>query len=122
MHAQHSLAEWLTYIEGQHPKNIALGLDRVRTVWANLGAPAPAQQVISIAGTNGKGSSVAILQAILQAAGYRVGAYTSPHLLTYNERVNIAGCSASDEVLCEAFAQIEQARGTVPLTYFEYGT
>ena len=122
MHVLNSLNEWLAYIDSQHPKNIALGLERVREVWANLGAPSLAQRVISIAGTNGKGSSVALLQAILQAAGYRVGAYTSPHLLEYNERVNIAGCSASDEALCDAFAQIEQARGTLPLTYFEYGT
>jgi dihydrofolate synthase/folylpolyglutamate synthase len=117
-----SLADWLTYISGQHPKNIALGLDRVRTVWNNLGAPAPAQRVVSVAGTNGKGSSVAILQAILQSAGYRVGAYTSPHVLEYNERVNIDGSPVNDENLCEAFAQIEAARGTTPLTYFEYGT
>lgn len=106
MRALNSLTDWLTYIEDQHPKNIALGLDRVREVWNNLGAPVLAQRVISIAGTNGKGSSVALLQAMFQAAGYRVGAYTSPHLLDYNERVNIAGNFVSDEDLCTALSLI----------------
>ncbi len=116
------LTGWLAYIAAQHPQNIELGLTRVRQVWQALGTPAPARQVITIAGTNGKGSSVALLQAILQAAGYRVGAYTSPHLLRYNERVAILGQPVTDAALCAAFAAVEQARDATPLTYFEYGT
>ena len=117
-----TLAEWLTYIAQQHPKSIDLGLDRVRQVWVNLGTPVPARHVITVAGTNGKGSCIALLQAILQAAGYRVGAYTSPHLLCFNERIVMDGVPVTDAALCQAFAQVEQARGTVVLTYFEYST
>src|SRR5690606_13170384 len=82
----------------------------------------PAPLVIAVAGTNGKGSTVAMLEAIFRAAGYRVGTYTSPHILVFNERVHIAGAMASDEVLCEAFERIVAARQDVPLTYFEYTT
>jgi dihydrofolate synthase / folylpolyglutamate synthase len=116
-----SLAGWLEYIESQHPQAIALGLDRVAEVLANLkseiGCP-----VLTVGGTNGKGSTCAMLEAILSAAGYRTGLYTSPHLLRYNERVRIAGREADDESLAEAFAAVELARGSVPLTYFEFGT
>lgn len=121
-----SLAEWLAYQEGVHPRSIELGLDRVREVWRRMGAVAPARRVITVGGTNGKGSTVALLEAMLRAAGRRVGAYTSPHLLRYNERVRIAGRDASDEELIAAFERIEAARDragqAVPLTYFEYGT
>ncbi|MEL6749560.1 MAG: bifunctional tetrahydrofolate synthase/dihydrofolate synthase [Pseudomonadota bacterium] len=116
------LSGWLAYISAQHPQNVELGLSRVRQVWQALGASVPARQVITVAGTNGKGSCVALLQAILQAAGYRVGAYTSPHLLHYNERTVIADQSATDEALCAAFTAVEQARKGIPLTYFEYST
>ena len=82
----------------------------------------PSYAVITVGGTNGKGSTVAMLDAILRAAGYRVGAYTSPHLVRYNERVRIDGAEVSDDQLCRAFERIEQARGATPLTYFEFGT
>lgn len=116
-----SLADWLAYIERQHPQAIALGLERVREVFSAMGTGFSCP-VITVAGTNGKGSTCAMLASILQAAGYRTGLYTSPHLLRYNERVNIAGREADDGELCEAFAAVESARGSVPLTYFEFGT
>jgi dihydrofolate synthase/folylpolyglutamate synthase len=116
-----SLEDWLRYIEQQHPKTIALGLERVSRVLQQLkiGLPFP---VITVGGTNGKGSTCAMLEAILRCGGYRAGLYTSPHLLRYNERVRIAGAEAADEALAESFAQVERARGQVPLTYFEFGT
>ena len=117
-----SLAEWLDYQQAVHPRGIELGLDRVREVWERLGAPAPAPVVITVAGTNGKGSTVAFLDAMLAASGVRVGCYTSPHLLRYNERVRIAGREAADADLVAAFERIDAARGATPLTYFEFGT
>ncbi|GAA0705898.1 bifunctional tetrahydrofolate synthase/dihydrofolate synthase [Dokdonella soli] len=117
-----TLADWLDHQQRVHPRAIALGLDRVREVWQRLGAPAPAPVVITIGGTNGKGSTVAFLDAMLTASGKRVGAYTSPHLLRYNERVRIAGRDADDVALIDAFTRIEAARGDIELTYFEYGT
>ncbi|NCT68937.1 MAG: bifunctional tetrahydrofolate synthase/dihydrofolate synthase [Rhodanobacteraceae bacterium] len=122
-----SLADWLDYQQRTHPRAIELGLERVREVWRRLGAPAPAPVVITVGGTNGKGSTVAFLEAMLGAAGKRVGAYTSPHLLRYNERVRVAGVEADDAALVDAFARIEAARGAdsiqpIPLTYFEFGT
>lgn len=117
-----TLAEWLDYQQRVHPRAIELGLERVRAVWQRLAAPQPAPVVISVGGTNGKGSTVAFLQAMLVASGKRVGAYTSPHLLRYNERVHIAGRDADDAELCAMFARIEAARGDVALTYFEFGT
>ena len=116
-----SLADWLAFIERQHPATIALGLERVAQVHARLGL-AMAAPVITVGGTNGKGSTCAMLEAILRAAGYRTGLYMSPHLLRYNERVRLRGAEAGDEALCEALAQVEAARAGVPLTYFEYGT
>jgi dihydrofolate synthase/folylpolyglutamate synthase len=117
-----SLTEWLEYQQRQHPRAIALGLERVGAVAQRLGLARPAPVVISVAGTNGKGSTVAFLEAILRAAGLRVGAYTSPHLLRYNERLRIDGADIDDGALVEAFDRIEAARGDTPLTYFEYGT
>lgn len=117
-----TLDDWLDHLSLTHPADIELGLERVAAVWRALGAPTPALHVVTVAGTNGKGSSVAFLEAILGAAGYRVGAYTSPHLLCYNERVRIEGMPVPDAILCEAFERIEQARGDTPLTYFEFGT
>ena len=117
-----SLAEWLAYIERQHPKSIDMGLERVRAVATRLGLKRPAKKTITVGGTNGKGSTVAFIEAIARAAGWRVGAYTSPHLLAYNERVRIDGRDVDDAALVDAFAAVEAARGDTPLTYFEYGT
>ncbi len=116
-----TLAAWLAHIEACHPEEIELGLERVAAVHAALALPVPAC-TITVAGTNGKGSTVAFLEAILGAAGFRTGAYTSPHLLDFNERVRIAGRPVDDATLCAAFARVEAARGAVPLTYFEYAT
>lgn len=117
-----NLEEWLDYQQRIHPKEIALGLDRVSSVAARLGLQRPARHVITIGGTNGKGSTVAFVEAIARAAGHRVGAYTSPHLLRYNERVRIEGADAGDAAIVAAFERIEAARGDTPLTYFEFGT
>ena len=117
-----TLAEWLAYQEQVHPHSIELGLERVRGVWQRMGAPAPARKVITVGGTNGKGSTVALLEAMAQGAGLRVGAFTSPHLLAYNERIRMAGVDADDAALVASFERIEAARGDTPLTYFEYGT
>lgn len=116
-----SLAGWLTYIEAQHPKSIAMGLDRVGEVWRRLQVKLDFP-VITVGGTNGKGSTCAMLEAIYQAADYRVACYTSPHILRYNERVRINGVEADDAALCEAFLAVESARREISLTYFEFGT
>lgn len=117
------LDEWLDWQSRLHLKNIDLGLERVSRVWKSLhpdsGFPAT---VITVAGTNGKGSSVAMLEAILLAAGYRVGCYTSPHLVHYNERIRLDGKEVTDELICEAFERIDRARDQLSLTYFEFGT
>jgi dihydrofolate synthase/folylpolyglutamate synthase len=116
-----SLSDWLEYIDKQHPSAIALGLERVAEVYGRLNAGL-ACPVITVGGTNGKGSTCAMLGSILRAAGHRTGLYTSPHLVRYNERVRIAGVEADDALLCAGFEAVEKARGAVPLTYFEYGT
>jgi dihydrofolate synthase/folylpolyglutamate synthase len=116
-----TLDEWLGHVERQHPKAIALGLDRVCAVLGRLGLSMGCP-VFTVGGTNGKGSTSAMLEGILRAGGYRTGLYTSPHLQRYNERVRICGREAGDAALCEAFEAVEAARGPVPLTYFEYGT
>jgi dihydrofolate synthase/folylpolyglutamate synthase len=116
-----SLAEWLDYIERIHPKSIQLGLERVAKARDSLGRSTPAV-LVTVAGTNGKGSTCAMLESILLAAGYKVGLYTSPHLLRYNERVRLGGIPASDARLCAAFEAVERSRGGVTLTYFEFGT
>jgi len=117
-----TLADWLEFIERQHPKSIALGLERVRDVATRMGLGRPARKVITVAGTNGKGSTVAFIEAIARANGWRVGAYTSPHLLRYNERVRVDGNDATDDALVAGFEAVEAERGDIPLTYFEYGT
>ncbi len=121
-----SLADWLQYIEQQHPQAIALGLERAAVVRDRLGLASGTSQsgcpLIIVGGTNGKGSACAMLEAILRAAGYRTGLYSSPHLARYNERVRVAGVEASDGALAESFAAVEAARDGVPLTYFEFGT
>ena len=116
-----TLAQWLGYLEQLHPQAIAMGLDRVAHVARELKLT-PDFAILTVGGTNGKGSCCAMLEAILLHAGYRVGCYTSPHLLRYNERVHIGGREVDDEVLCRAFARIEAARGATSLTYFEFGT
>jgi dihydrofolate synthase/folylpolyglutamate synthase len=116
-----TLVQWLEFVERQHPKSIALGLERAAAVWARMGLRITAP-VITVAGTNGKGSTCAMLESILRWGGYRTGLYTSPHLVQYNERVRIAGAEASDELLAASFEAVEAARGDTPLTYFEYGT
>jgi len=117
-----NLAGWLDYQQRTHPQAIAMGLERVRAVAERLGLGRPGRFVITVAGTNGKGSTVAFIEAIARAAGWKVGAFTSPHLLRYNERVRVDGEEASDQLLCDAFEAIEDARGEIPLTYFEFGT
>ena len=117
-----SLENWLKWQETLHPKAIDLGLERVSQVLQRLHAQSPPFTVITVGGTNGKGSSVALLESIFALAGYRVGAYTSPHLLRYNERIRIAGREASDEAICQAFERVDSARGEISLTYFEFGT
>lgn len=112
---------WLAHIERLHPSTIAMGLERVARVRDAL-ALRQTCPVIIVGGTNGKGSTCAMLEAILLAAGYRVGCYTSPHLLRYNERVRINGAEAPDEALCAGFAAVEAARSDTALTYFEFGT
>ncbi len=115
------LDDWLARLERLHPAAIELGLERVRTVRDAMGL-APAFPVIVVGGTNGKGSTCAYLEAILGAAGYKTGLYTSPHLLRYNERVRIAGVEATDRDLVAAFERVDAARGGTTLTYFEFGT
>ncbi len=140
MLGKHSaLSDWLVYLETKHPKAIELGLERVAIVKQRLGLK-PTFPIIVVGGTNGKGSVCAMLESMLHAAGYRVGCYTSPHLLDYNERVRIGQRQASDAELCAAFERVEQARAGSPLqkidarlrgndelseislTYFEFGT
>lgn len=116
------LSGWLARIEACHPAEIELGLDRLQQVAQRLPLDLESTCKIVIAGTNGKGSTLAMLDAILSRAGYTTGSYTSPHFLRYNERVCISGQPVDDVTLCEAFELIEQARGATPLTYFEYGT
>lgn len=118
---QRDLAAWLGYIEALHPKSIAMGLERVNQVKQRLQLN-PTFPIITVAGTNGKGSTCAMLSRIYHEAGYQVATYSSPHLIRYNERVCVACEPVSDEALCEAFAAIEDARGEIELTYFEYGT
>ncbi|MCG8040904.1 MAG: bifunctional tetrahydrofolate synthase/dihydrofolate synthase [Candidatus Thiodiazotropha endolucinida] len=117
-----SLEQWLDWQTTLHPKEIELGLERVASVWQRLKPAGLQSLVVTVAGTNGKGSSVAMLESIYRQGGYRVGAYTSPHLVRYNERIRIDGREVSDEALCLAFEQVDQARGETVLTYFEFAT
>lgn len=109
-------------METLHPRTIDLGLERIRAVQQRLGLTRPQGAVITVAGTNGKGSTVAMLEAIYLAAGYRVAAYTSPHLLRFNERLRLDGQEAEDAAWCQAFSRIDGARGDITLTYFEFAT
>jgi len=117
-----SLADWLDWQEGFHPRSIDLGLERAAAVFNGLNPKAIKPPTIIVAGTNGKGSCIAFLEAIYRAQGYRVGAYTSPHILKYNERIRIDGQSVSDDMICQAFERIDAVRDEVSLSYFEFGT
>jgi len=116
-----TLPEWLAYIERVHPKSIEMGLTRVAAVRDALKLDA-SFTVITVGGTNGKGSACAMLEAIFDEADYRVGCYTSPHLTRYNERVRVARAEASDADLVRALAAVDAARGEIALTYFEFST
>lgn len=117
-----SLTAWLGWLEQNHPKEIDLGLDRTRQVAERLNLLTPSAKVVTVAGTNGKGSCVTATAGLLRAAGQSVGVYTSPHLLRYNERIQIDGQPVSDELICAAFEEIADAAAEISLTYFEYGT
>lgn len=117
-----SLVDWLSYLEQIHPVNIDMGLDRVGVVARRMGLTQLPFKVITVAGTNGKGSSCAMAASILMAAGYKVGVYSSPHLLRFTERVRIDGAELSDNEHCAAFAEVEAARGEIALTFFEFAT
>jgi dihydrofolate synthase/folylpolyglutamate synthase len=114
------LADWLEWQEGLHPNAIDLSLERIRAVMQRLELTQPNCPVITIAGTKGKGSCAALLDSMLTAGGYRTGLFTSPHLRRYNERIRIVGEEISDSSLCAAFERIDQARGDISLTYFEF--
>ena len=115
-----SLTQWLQRLETVHPMEIDLGLERVLTVAHTLQLLPLKQPVVTVAGTNGKGSTVAVMEALISEAGYRVGVFTSPHLLRFNERIRVAGVDASDAEIVHAFDLIDQARGAISLTYFEF--
>lgn len=116
------LQDWLDWQQSLHGKSIDLGLERVSSVWKKLPRLNKETFVISVAGTNGKGSAVAYLESILDQAGYSVGCYMSPHLVRYNERIHVNGREVSDQQICEAFQAIDEARGETSLSYFEFGT
>lgn len=116
------LAAWLSYLENLHSKAIDMGLERVSQVAARLDVLKPAPFVFTVAGTNGKGTTCRTLEAMLMAAGYKVGVYSSPHLVSYTERVRVQNTELAESAHTAAFAEIEAARGEISLTYFEYGT
>ena len=117
-----TLDQWLEYQLSVHPQNIAMGLERLREVARRMGLLQMPCPLITVAGTNGKGSTIAFIEAIARASGLKIGVYTSPHFLRYNERVRINGLDIADAALVEAFDAIERARAEIPLTYFEFGT
>ncbi|WP_318474690.1 bifunctional tetrahydrofolate synthase/dihydrofolate synthase [Photobacterium leiognathi] len=117
-----SLSIWLKYLEQLHTSAIDLGLDRVKAVGQKADLLKPAPCVITVAGTNGKGSTCAMLEAILIEAGYKVGVYSSPHLVRYNERVRINNQELDDSEHTQAFSSVEAARGDISLSLFEFGT
>ena len=117
-----SLSSWLSYIESQHPSEIELGLERGSKVLARLNLSRPKVKVITVAGTNGKGSTCAMLTQYLCTQNYSVGTYTSPHFLDFNERIALNNISCDDDLICRAFEAIEAARENISLTYFEFST
>ena len=116
------LAGWIDFISAQHSSEIDLGLDRLRQAANQLGLSHFNCPLITVAGTNGKGSSITALESFYIGAGYRTACYTSPHLTVFNERIRIDGAFVTDDELCAAFADINSARGLIPLTYFEFAT
>ena len=114
-----TLAEWLAWFETLHPKKIDFSLDRIRLVLESLRIAKPRYRVVTVGGTNGKGSCVAILESIYLRAGYKVGAFTSPHLWRFNERIRSGGADVSDAALIGLFERMDAARGAVTLSYFE---
>ena len=116
------LAAWLSYLENLHSKTIDMGLERVSQVAARLDVLKPAPFVFTVAGTNGKGTTCRTLESVLMAAGYKVGVYSSPHLVRYTERVRVQNSELPESAHTASFAEIEAARGEISLTYFEYGT
>jgi dihydrofolate synthase/folylpolyglutamate synthase len=116
------LEQWLRHLESLHPREMELGLERVSSVAQTLGLLTPSVPVVTVAGTNGKGSTVAVLESLLTEAGQQVGCFTSPHFLRFNERIRVAGKEAADTDIVAAFEQIESARGETSLTYFEFST
>ncbi|MDC9727885.1 MAG: bifunctional tetrahydrofolate synthase/dihydrofolate synthase [Methyloprofundus sp.] len=117
-----TLKDWLHWQEGLHPQSIDLGLHRAKKVFHALNPEKKQPITITVAGTNGKGSTIAFLEAIYRAQGFKVGSYTSPHILKYNERIKINNQTVSDEVLCQAFERIEAVRDETSLSYFEFST
>jgi dihydrofolate synthase/folylpolyglutamate synthase len=117
-----TLGDWLSLLEARHHTAIDLGLDRCREVWQRMGLPAPAGRVFVVAGTNGKGSTVATICGLLDGLGYRYGCYTTPHIHSYNERVQVNGRIAGDAEIMQSFEKVEAALGDVSLSYFEFGT
>jgi dihydrofolate synthase/folylpolyglutamate synthase len=117
-----ALEDWLERLEVLHPKKIDLSLDRVKQVLEALGLERPPYPVLTVGGTNGKGSCVALLESIYGRAGYRVASYTSPHLWRFNERIRIDGVEATDAEIVAAFEEVDRARGPTTLSYFEYAT
>ncbi|MGJ8681311.1 bifunctional tetrahydrofolate synthase/dihydrofolate synthase [Paraglaciecola sp.] len=117
-----SLQQWLSYLHEIHPNNIELGLERVAAVFQNLELSFNKNTVITVAGTNGKGTTCALVEQVLLAKGKTVGVFSSPHIIDYRERVRIQGDMLPESAHCQAFLKIEQARKNIPLTYFEFGT
>lgn len=117
-----SLSDWLAWQGSLHPSEIDLGLQRVKTVYDRLQLKPPQGNVFTVAGTNGKGSTVSVIDTLLRANGLHTGVYTSPHLVRYNERIVVDGEAASDEAIVAAFEQVDAARENISLTYFEFGT
>ncbi|MEW8053430.1 MAG: bifunctional tetrahydrofolate synthase/dihydrofolate synthase [Candidatus Thiodiazotropha sp.] len=117
-----TLDQWLDWQANLHPREIDLGLQRIKTVWQRLQPEGFQAQVVTVAGTNGKGSCVAMLESIYLQAGIHIGSFTSPHLVRYNERIRLNGEPVSDRQLCRAFEMIDQAREQISLSYFEFAT
>ena len=120
--ADWTLQAWLDYIEASHPSEIELGLDRTQTVYERLSLDWQSTTVITVAGTNGKGTSCTLIEQVAMATERSVGVYSSPHIHQYEERVRINGQMQSQEQHIQAFSIVEHARGNIPLTYFEFGT
>ena len=118
----HNLKDWLDWQQTLHPKNIDFKLERIKSVYKKLNIQKIAKKVIIVAGTNGKGSTVAILESILHENNFSVGTFTSPHILDYNERIKINKTEVETKKLLEAFDIINKLRGSTTLTYFEFAT